>query len=147
MFSTVIAAIWLTMIGNKLYSIVPSILAVSSWVVQAFWLDFSVCLSAVGHLESYLYTSLLPFLTLLCCSYQNIPKIYEPCHAKTCLRVFLRPCKTQTGLLSYRNLLESWNFGFNKNRYYNYLGSEQQRHWSDCVDAQADLHLCCSHMV
>ena len=24
-----------------------------------------------------------------------------------------------------------------------YLGSEQQRCWSDCVDAHADLHLCC----
>ena len=28
-----------------------------------------------------------------------------------------------------------------------YLGSEQQRHWSDCADAQADLRLCCSHMA
>ena len=27
---------------------------------------------------------------------------YEPRHKKTCLRGF-RPCKTQTGLLSYRN--------------------------------------------
>ena len=26
-----------------------------------------------------------------------------------------------------------------------YLGSEQQRCWSDCADAQADLHLCCAH--
>ena len=24
-----------------------------------------------------------------------------------------------------------------------YLGSEKQRHWSDCADAQAYLHLCC----
>ena len=28
-----------------------------------------------------------------------------------------------------------------------YLGSEQQRCWSDCTNAQADLQLCCSHMV
>ena len=28
-----------------------------------------------------------------------------------------------------------------------YLGSGQQRHWSDCADAQADLPLCCSHMA
>ena len=27
-----------------------------------------------------------------------------------------------------------------------YPGSEQQRRWSDCADAQADLRLCCSHM-
>ena len=28
-----------------------------------------------------------------------------------------------------------------------YLGSEQQRCWSDCMDAQSDLRLCCSHMA
>ena len=28
-----------------------------------------------------------------------------------------------------------------------YLGSEQQRRWSDCANAQADLRLCCSHMT
>ena len=27
------------------------------------------------------------------------------------------------------------------------LSSEQQRCWSDCANAQADLHLCCSHMA
>ena len=28
-----------------------------------------------------------------------------------------------------------------------HLGSKQQRCWSDCADAQADLHLCCWHMA
>ena len=28
-----------------------------------------------------------------------------------------------------------------------YLVSEQQRRWSDCADAQADLRLCCSHIA
>ena len=28
-----------------------------------------------------------------------------------------------------------------------YPGSKQQRRWSDCADAQADLCLCCSHMA
>ena len=28
-----------------------------------------------------------------------------------------------------------------------YLSSEQQRRWSDCGNAQADLHLCCSHIL
>ena len=27
-----------------------------------------------------------------------------------------------------------------------YLSSKQQMCWSDCADAQADLHLCCLHM-
>ena len=29
----------------------------------------------------------------------------------------------------------------------NYPGSEQQRCWSDCADAQADLRFCCLHMA
>ena len=41
----------------------------------------------------------------------------EPCHEKTCLRG-LRPGKTQIGLLSYRDQLESWKFVFIKYRYY-----------------------------
>ena len=46
-----------------------------------------------------------------------MPKRYEPRHEKTCLRG-LRPGKTQTGLLSFRSSLESWNFGDSKYRYY-----------------------------
>ena len=40
----------------------------------------------------------------------------EKRHEKTCIRRF-RPGKTQTGLLSYRDQLESWKFGFRKYRY------------------------------
>ena len=29
----------------------------------------------------------------------------------------------------------------------NYLGSEQQRRWSDCADAEADLRLFSSHIA
>ena len=43
--------------------------------------------------------------------------IIEPCHKKTCLRG-LQPGKTQTGLLSYRGVLGSWNFAVSKYRYY-----------------------------
>ena len=43
--------------------------------------------------------------------------INEPRHEKTCLRGF-RPGETQTGLLSYRSQLESWNFGYRNYRYY-----------------------------
>ena len=38
-------------------------------------------------------------------------EIYEPRHDKTCLRG-LRPGRTQTGLLSYRDKLGSWSFGY-----------------------------------
>ena len=44
-------------------------------------------------------------------------KLIEPRHEKTCIRGF-RPGKTQTGLLSYRDQLESRNFGFSKYMYY-----------------------------
>ena len=42
---------------------------------------------------------------------------YEPIHEKTWLWGF-RSGMTQTGLLSYRDELEAWNFGFSKSRYY-----------------------------
>ena len=68
---------------------------------------------------------------------------YEPRHEKTCLWGF-RPGKTQTSLLSYRDKLESWNFGLSKYRYYtvqaaNIKGADQT--------AQVDLRLCCSHVA
>ena len=56
----------------------------------------------------------------------------ETRHEKTCLRGF-RPGKTQTGLFSYKDQLESWKFGFSKYVLY-YLSSEQQRCWSDCAE-------------
>ena len=43
--------------------------------------------------------------------------ILEPRHEKTCLQGF-QPGKTRTCLHSYRDQLESWNFGFHKYRYY-----------------------------
>ena len=39
----------------------------------------------------------------------------EPRHEKTCLRG-LRPGKSQSGLLSYSNNVEPWNFGYGKYR-------------------------------
>ena len=48
---------------------------------------------------------------------QSVLPYYEPRHEKTCLRDF-QSGKTQTSLLSYRDLLESWNFGLSKYRYY-----------------------------
>ena len=45
-------------------------------------------------------------------------KLIELHHEKPCLRGLRPPGKTQTGLLSYRDQLESLNFGFSKYRYY-----------------------------
>ena len=41
--------------------------------------------------------------------------VNEPRRQKTGLRGF-RPCPTQTGLYSHRRWLETWNFGFRKQR-------------------------------
>ena len=46
---------------------------------------------------------------------QQVLVLYEPRHEKTCLWGF-RPGKTQTGLLSYRDQLESWNVGISECR-------------------------------
>ena len=75
-------------------------------------------------------------------SQNDVGILNEPRHEKTCLRG-LRPGRTQICLLSYRDNLGSWNFGYIEVLYY--PGSEQQRCWSDCVNAQADLCLYCSH--
>ena len=64
-----------------------------------------------------------------------------------CVFGSLRPGKTQIDLLSYRDQLEFWNFGYTNWRYHSVFGSEQQRRSTDCADAQADLRLCWSHMV
>ena len=76
---------------------------------------------------------------------ETVTWTYKSHHEETCPRG-LRPGKTQTGLLSYTDKLESWNFGFSKYVLY-YLRSKQQRCWSDRADAQADLHLCCLHIL
>ena len=69
------------------------------------------------------------------------PLSYEPRHKKTCLWD-LRPGKVQTSLL---RLALAWHFSTYWLQVLYYLRSEQQRCWSDCVDAQADLHLFCLH--
>ena len=57
------------------------------------------------------------------------PGKFEPGHEKTCLQGF-RLNKTQTGLLSYKDQLESWDFGLSKYKYYslwvaNYKDADQ----------------------
>ena len=85
----------------------------------------------------------LRWVCSLICFCLSLTLIYEPRQEKACLRGF-RPGKTQTRLLSYTDKLGSWNFGYSKLvEVLYYPGSEQQRHWSDCMD----LRLCCSHMA
>ena len=71
---------------------------------------------------------------------------YELCHQKTCLRGFMirvdsnRPAQP-------KKLGRCFKFRAQKLEVLYYIGSEQQRRWSDCADAQGDLRLCCSHMA
>ena len=67
-------------------------------------------------------------------------------HEKMCLCEF--PTRSDSNWPAQPQKL-AWRliFWLQKLETLHYLGSEQQRCWSDCVDAQTDLHLCCSHMT
>ena len=66
----------------------------------------------------------------------------EPRHKKTCLWG-LRPGKTQTGLLTYRDKLESWNFEYRNKRYHTILMMNNKG-----ADQTARMHkLICTFVV
>ena len=68
--------------------------------------------------------------------------LFEPRHEKTCLRGF-RPGKTQTSLLSYRDKLEAWTFGYSKKRYYTIQAVNNKG-----ADQTAQMHrLICAFVV
>ena len=82
-------------------------------------------------------------LTYYWCLRQEDYKIIEPRHEKTCLRDF--PTRPDTNRpVQPQKLARVLKFRL---EILYYLSSEQQRHWSDCTDAQAVLRLCCSHMT
>ena len=70
----------------------------------------------------------------------------EPRRDKTCLRVFPTRPGTNRPAQSQK-LARALKFRLKNLEIFYYLSSEQQRRWSDCADAQADLRLCCSHMT
>ena len=78
--------------------------------------------------------------------YILILKVHEPRHEKTGLREF--PSRSGSNPPAHLQKL-AWGLEFwlQKLETLHYLGSEQQRCWSDCADAHSDLHLCCSHMT
>ena len=98
-------------------------------------------------IKSHLVTNRLYFLK------PEMPRLwvskvvsYEPRHDKTWLREFLTRPDTNR-LAQPQKLARVLKFQLYILEILYYLSSEQQRHWSDCVDAQADLRLCCSHMT
>ena len=73
------------------------------------------------------------------------PYIYESRHDKTCLREF--PTRPDTNRPAQpQKLSRVLKFQLYNLEILYCLSSEQQRRWSDCADAQADLRLCRSHM-
>ena len=74
-----------------------------------------------------------------------IQNLYEPRHEKTCLWGFRPEDSNRSAQL--KKLARVMKLPTLKLEILYYLGSEHQRCWSDCVDAQADLHLCCLHMA
>ena len=76
----------------------------------------------------------------------KIESTWKPLHEKTCLREF--PTRSDSKWpAQIQKLAWGLKFWLQKLETLHYLGSEQQRRWSDCADAQADLRLCCSHMT
>ena len=71
-------------------------------------------------------------------------RLIEPHHVKTCLRGF-RPAKNSNQSAQLRRLAiyRALKFWIQQVYALYYLDSEQNRRWSDCADAQADLCLCC----
>ena len=70
----------------------------------------------------------------------TISNIIEPRHEKTCLREF--PTRSDSNRpAQLQKLAWGLKFWLQKLETLHYLGSEQQRRWSDCADAQADLRL------
>ena len=70
----------------------------------------------------------------------------EPLHEKTCLPEF--PTRSDSNWpAQLQKLAWGLQFWLQKLQTLHYLGSEQQRHWSDWADAQADLCLRCSHIT
>ena len=71
--------------------------------------------------------------------------VFEPRHDKTCLLEF--PTRPDTNRpVQPQKLARVLKFRLSNLEILYYLSSEQQRCWSDCVKAQAYLHLCCSHI-
>ena len=72
--------------------------------------------------------------------------VYEPRHEKMCL--LESPTRQDTNWLAQlQRPVRILKFRIYKLEESFCLGSEQQRRWSACADAQADLRLCCSHMA
>ena len=76
--------------------------------------------------------------------YPWTPQVYYMSHDTT-KRVFgsFQPGQTQTGFRKYRVSTRVLKFRLKNLEILYYLSSEQQRRWSACADAQADLRLCC----
>ena len=71
-------------------------------------------------------------------------KSFEPRHEKTCLREFptrLKPACSATETSMRLEILVTEPIDITLSR------QTAPMRWSDCKDAHADLHLCCSHMT
>ena len=79
----------------------------NSWLCT--WIHMST--RGQGHSSTFLLGHWDIYFQTNCHAAGHIKVKFEPRHEKTCLRG-LRPGKTQTGLLSYREPSLSWNFGY-----------------------------------
>ena len=103
-----------------------------------------------SHVVAHFYLKLIKALldelglTYIWLQQSEITIPFKPRHEKTCLREFPTRSNWPAQL---QKLAWGLKFWLQKLETLHYLDSEQQRRWSDCADAQADLRLCCSHLT
>ena len=117
------------------------------WVTMLTWVNSYKSLIQHFRLSVAMTTNQKEqFVQLLYAWWRTTQQIFEPRHDKTCLREF--PTRPDTNRPAQpQKLVRVLKFRLYDLEILYYLSSEQQRRWSDCADAQADLRLCCSHMT
>ena len=117
-------------------------------------LVYLLCAFSYFLLHFYLSNIMLRILKCICNWQSPLPEtkhlssyhVNEPRHEKMCLRE--SPTRQDTNWpAQLQRPARILKFQIYKLHVSFCLGSEQQRRWSDCADAQADLRLCCSHMA
>ena len=119
--------------------------------LKCFIFFFKKQLVEKGYVINTIFNSVSYYIPLSCFVYQYFSTqiytfVFELRHEKMCLR--RSPTRLDTNWPAQQQRpARILKFRIYKLVVSFCLGSEQQRRWTDCADAQADLRLCCSHMA
>ena len=135
---------WLSFLFSTIFSWLSSVFHYNATDTTQIKFNYKTC--KCNAIQSDIETSITnPFISCFLSFFSGFPPVLEAVSSsffseiklghitRKPVRRDLRPGKTQTGLLSYKNKVEFWNSGCSKYRLY-CPSSEQQRHWSDCAD-------------